>query len=119
MRIIGACHQYRHNKNERFQMMFLLTFFFVVFDFIRMDDPLRPQYHLMPIKNWLNDPNGPVYYNGYYHMFFQYNPNAAVWGDIHWVRQNVYNNLFCFYYFLTLQRVIATVQIWFIGFICL
>nr|WEI57599.1 putative GH32 family protein [Didymodactylos carnosus]WEI57600.1 putative GH32 family protein [Didymodactylos carnosus]WEI57601.1 putative GH32 family protein [Didymodactylos carnosus]WEI57602.1 putative GH32 family protein [Didymodactylos carnosus] len=48
------------------------------------DDPLRPQYHMMPPKNWLNDPNGPVYYNGYYHMFFQHNPNAAVWGDMHW-----------------------------------
>ncbi|CAF4406052.1 unnamed protein product, partial [Adineta steineri] len=40
------------------------------------DDPLRPQYHLMPPKNWLNDPNGPVYYNGYYHMFYQYYPNV-------------------------------------------
>ena len=47
-------------------------------------DPLRPQYHLLPAKNWMNDPNGPIYWNGYYHMFFQYNPNAAVWGDMHW-----------------------------------
>src|SRR5713226_1466010 len=47
-------------------------------------DPLRPQFHLLPAKNWMNDPNGPIYYNGRYHMFFQYNPNAAVWGDMHW-----------------------------------
>src|SRR5262245_60723122 len=47
-------------------------------------DPLRPQCHLLPAKNWMNDPNGPIYWNGEYHMFFQYNPNATVWGDMHW-----------------------------------
>src|SRR5262249_22362603 len=47
-------------------------------------DPLRPQFHLLPAKNWMNDPNGPIYWKGKYHMFFQYNPNAAVWGDMHW-----------------------------------
>lgn len=47
-------------------------------------DPLRPQYHLMPAANWMNDPNGPIYYQGVYHMFFQYNPGASVWGDMHW-----------------------------------
>ncbi|QHS50828.1 glycoside hydrolase family 32 protein [Edaphobacter sp. 12200R-103] len=47
-------------------------------------DPLRPQYHLLPAKNWMNDPNGPIYWKGKYHMFFQYNPNAAIWGDMHW-----------------------------------
>ncbi|HEX4309066.1 MAG TPA: glycoside hydrolase family 32 protein [Acidobacteriaceae bacterium] len=47
-------------------------------------DPRRPQYHLLPARNWMNDPNGPIYWKGKYHMFFQYNPNAAVWGDMHW-----------------------------------
>ena len=47
-------------------------------------DPLRPQFHLLPAKNWMNDPNGPIFWNGLYHMFFQYNPNAAVWGNMHW-----------------------------------
>ena len=47
-------------------------------------DLLRPQFHLLPKRNWMNDPNGPIYWNGNYHMFFQYNPNAAVWGDMHW-----------------------------------
>ena len=47
-------------------------------------DPLRPQFHLLPAKNWMNDPNGPILWEGMYHMFFQYNPNAAVWGDMHW-----------------------------------
>jgi beta-fructofuranosidase len=47
-------------------------------------DRLRPQYHLMPAANWMNDPNGPIYWRGRYHMFFQYNPGASVWGDMHW-----------------------------------
>jgi beta-fructofuranosidase len=47
-------------------------------------DPMRPQFHLLPDKNWMNDPNGPIYFNGRYHMFFQYNPLAAVWGDMSW-----------------------------------
>ncbi len=47
-------------------------------------DPRRPQYHLLPARNWMNDPNGPIYWKGRYHMFFQYNPHAAVWGDMHW-----------------------------------
>jgi beta-fructofuranosidase len=47
-------------------------------------DPRRPQFHLLPAANWMNDPNGPIYWNGSYHMFLQYNPNAAVWGDMHW-----------------------------------
>ena len=47
-------------------------------------DPRRPQFHLLPAANWMNDPNGPVFWNGHYHMFHQYNPNAAVWGDMHW-----------------------------------
>lgn len=47
-------------------------------------DPMRPQFHLLPAKNWMNDPNGPIYFNGKYHMFFQYNPHAATWGDMSW-----------------------------------
>ncbi len=45
-------------------------------------DPMRPQFHLLPAANWMNDPNGPIYFDGRYHMFFQYNPEAAVWGDM-------------------------------------
>jgi beta-fructofuranosidase len=47
-------------------------------------DPLRPQFHLLPAANWMNDPNGPIFYRGRYHMFFQYNPNGAFWGSMHW-----------------------------------
>src|SRR6266704_1249689 len=47
-------------------------------------DPLRPEYHLLPPHNWMNDPNGPIYWKGKYHLFYQLNPHAAVWGDMHW-----------------------------------
>src|SRR5271168_351642 len=47
-------------------------------------DPLRPQYHLMPASNWMNDPNGPIYFRGRYHMFHQYNPKGAIWGNMSW-----------------------------------
>jgi beta-fructofuranosidase len=47
-------------------------------------DPFRPQFHLLPRANWMNDPCAPRFHRGQYHMFFQYNPNAAVWGDMHW-----------------------------------
>ena len=47
-------------------------------------DPLRPQYHLLPASNWMNDPNGPMFFRGRYHMFHQYNPKGAVWGNMNW-----------------------------------
>jgi len=47
-------------------------------------DPLRPQYHLLPAHNWMNDPNGPIFFNGRYHMFHQYNPQGAIWGNMNW-----------------------------------
>ncbi|QNI31014.1 glycoside hydrolase family 32 protein [Alloacidobacterium dinghuense] len=47
-------------------------------------DSNRPQFHLLPAANWMNDPNGPIFWKGKYHMFFQYNPHAAMWGDMHW-----------------------------------
>ena len=47
-------------------------------------DPLRPQFHLLPAGNWMNDPNGPIYFNGLYHMFFQLNPHGSLWGDMNW-----------------------------------
>jgi fructan beta-fructosidase len=39
----------------------------------------RPQYHFTPALNWMNDPNGMVYFNGEYDLFFQYNPFGNKW----------------------------------------
>src|SRR3984957_2372359 len=47
-------------------------------------DPRRPQYHLLPKANWMNDPDAPIYWKGIYHMFYQYNPDGAYWGNMHW-----------------------------------
>jgi fructan beta-fructosidase len=44
----------------------------------------RPLFHYTPTSNWINDPNGLVYYNGQYHLFSQYNPLGYVWGNMNW-----------------------------------
>ncbi|WP_342249160.1 glycoside hydrolase family 32 protein [Sphingomonas sp. OTU376] len=45
---------------------------------------VRPGYHFAPARNWMNDPNGLVYYDGEYHLFFQYNPYGDRWGHMSW-----------------------------------
>ena len=44
----------------------------------------RPQFHFSPAKNWLNDPNGLIYQDGVYHLFYQYNPLGTKWGHMSW-----------------------------------
>jgi sucrose-6-phosphate hydrolase SacC (GH32 family) len=48
------------------------------------NEKYRPQFHFTPDRNWMNDPNGLVYYKGKYHLFFQHNPQANVWGNMSW-----------------------------------
>lgn len=44
----------------------------------------RPQIHFTPAKNWMNDPNGMVYVDGTWHLFYQYNPMGNDWGNMSW-----------------------------------
>ena len=67
----------------------LIIFIFLLPEFKKPDKSIyneiyRPQFHFSPEKNWHNDPNGLVYYDGEYHMFYQYNPNGKEWGYMHW-----------------------------------
>ncbi|NER16530.1 glycoside hydrolase family 32 protein [Spongiivirga citrea] len=48
------------------------------------DEPHRNQFHFSPPEKWMNDPNGLVYNEGVYHLYYQYYPEDIVWGPMHW-----------------------------------
>jgi fructan beta-fructosidase len=50
----------------------------------RYREPFRPQFHFTPERNWMNDPNGMVFYDGEWHLFYQYNPQGDRWGHMSW-----------------------------------
>ncbi|MCY8868443.1 GH32 C-terminal domain-containing protein [Bacillus inaquosorum] len=67
-----------------FTLLFTLAFPVEAADSSYYDEDYRPQYHFTPEANWMNDPNGMVYYAGEYHLFYQYHPYGMQWGPMHW-----------------------------------
>ena len=47
------------------------------------DTPVRNQFHLSPLKGWMNDPNGFCFYHGYYHLFYQFHPFSEEWDNMY------------------------------------
>ncbi|MBO6659513.1 MAG: glycoside hydrolase family 32 protein [Roseivirga sp.] len=69
--MLSSCNQEKQKKEQQEELSF-------------PDDKFRSQIHFTPKEAWMNDPNGMVYYDGEYHLFYQYYPDSTVWGPMHW-----------------------------------
>lgn len=67
------------NIKEPVSLMFVF-----VYNGYKEDLFMRPELHFTSIRNWINDPNGLIYYKGHYHIFYQYYPYECRWGTMHW-----------------------------------
>nr|WP_299344021.1 glycoside hydrolase family 32 protein [Allomuricauda sp.] len=70
--LLHACKQSEQNKEPAVTPSTLYS------------EMYRPQYHFSPEEKWMNDPNGLVYHEGVYHLFYQFYPDDTVWGPMHW-----------------------------------
>ena len=82
---IGKTCKFVVEKEEAETSLAPLKFTDKVFgDFPAYNEKYRPQFHFSPRIGWTNDPNGLVYHNGLYQLFFQHNPFGTKWGNMTW-----------------------------------
>lgn len=80
--LLTACNEPKQNKIEKKEMQ--NTIYEKGWSTNRYQQDFRPQLNYTPLKNWINDPNGLVFWQGLYHMYYQYNPQGNTWGHISW-----------------------------------
>ena len=76
--------KYEHFMKSIIFVLLLFITSFAIAQSTSYTEQFRPQFHFSPEKNWCNDPNGLVYNNGLYHLFYQHNPFENVWGHMTW-----------------------------------